>query len=389
MSEVVEEYIKEREQRAPKEKVDVIYGSDIEPREVEWLWYPYIPAGKITIIQGDPGEGKSTFALALSAIMSTGAPMPLSEEQRAPANVIYQNTEDDLADTVVPRFLKYGGDPSRLIIINEKERALNFSDDRIARAIKEHEAKLIVFDPLSSYLGGDVSMNLANEVRERFNEIIRVAQETRCAIIIVSHMNKEEGAKAIYRTSGSVDVIGAARSGLAIAAYPSDPTLKVMSVYKANLAEKGKSILFSVGESVEWLDKIDLSADTLLGYSALAEGGEKQTKVDWAKTFLLDSLREGALARGELARRAEKSGVGWRTVQRAKSLLPIECFKGKEASRCGSCVTKSAAGSTTPPKADRGSGKTLARKCFSGSPGGTPGPRPIGDRCSGLPLQRR
>lgn len=325
MSELTRE---ELEILQPRKKVDVIYGSEIEPKEVEWLWYPYIPAGKITIVQGDPGEGKSTFALALAAILTRGSELPFTDDERAPVNVIYQNTEDDLADTVLPRFLKYGGDPTRLIIINEKKHALTFSDDRIIQAIQEHDAKLLVFDPLSSYLGGDVSMNLANEVRLKFNEIIRVAQETHCAILIVSHMNKTQGAKAIYRTSGSVDVIGAARSGLVIATYPNDPSLRVMSVYKSNLAEKGKSILFSVGESVEWIDQIDLSADTLLGYTEMNADGDKQTKVEWAKTFLLDSLRNGPLAQNELARRAEESGVGWRTVQRAKSLLPIECFKG-------------------------------------------------------------
>ena len=106
------------------EKLRIIAGSEIEPKEVEWLWYPYIPYGKVTMIQGDPGEGKSTFVLNLAAMLTTGTPLPFSVGEYEPMNVIYQNTEDDPEDTVVPRFMNAGGDLNRIFFIDESDAAL-------------------------------------------------------------------------------------------------------------------------------------------------------------------------------------------------------------------------------------------------------------------------
>ena len=131
----------------------IISGSEIEPKEVDWLWYPYIPYGKITIVQGDPGEGKSTFVLNLAAMLTTGTPLPYSHNRHEPMNVIYQNTEDDAEDTVVPRFISAGGDLNRIFFIDERSQALSFSDDRIGETIRRTGAKLIIFDPLASYIG--------------------------------------------------------------------------------------------------------------------------------------------------------------------------------------------------------------------------------------------
>lgn len=151
------------------ENLRIISGSEIEPKEVDWLWYPYIPYGKITIVQGDPGEGKSTFVLNLAAMLTTGTPLPYSTEEYEPMNVIYQNTEDDAEDTVVPRFINAGGDLNRIFFIDERSQALSFADDRIGETIRRTGAKLIIFDPLASYIGAEVSLNQANEVRSRMN----------------------------------------------------------------------------------------------------------------------------------------------------------------------------------------------------------------------------
>ena len=143
-------------------ELKLIQASDIEVREVEWLWYPFIPAGKVTIIQGDPGDGKSTFMLDLAARMSTGRSFPFEEEiEREPQKVIYQTTEDDADDTVVPRFLRAGGDPNNLLFIDEREKRITFADDRIAEAIKKTDAKMLILDPLSAYIG-ECSLNQAN-----------------------------------------------------------------------------------------------------------------------------------------------------------------------------------------------------------------------------------
>lgn len=310
-------------------KNKIIRGSEITPREVEWLWYPYIPYGKITIIQGDPGEGKSTFVINLAAMLTKGKSLPFSDETIEPMNVIYQNTEDDLEDTVIPRFLYAGGDPDRIFFIDEKEEALTFADvDKIADAIRKTEAKLIVFDPLTSYIGEDISINLANEVRARFNYLIDIAKETKCAIVIVSHMNKMSGTKALYRTLGSIDIVGSARSCLVIGTSKEDPQVKVMAVQKSNLAEKGAAILFSVGEEMlHWIDTAEVTADELVGAFSASTGRKTNTKVEQAKETLELLLRDEAMPQKDVMAKMKELGISQRTAEIAKAELGIKSIK--------------------------------------------------------------
>lgn len=307
----------------------IIRGSEITPQQVEWLWYPYIPYGKITIIQGDPGEGKSTFVLNLAAMLTKGKSLPFSDETIEPMNIIYQNTEDDLEDTVIPRFLYAGGDPDRIFFIDEKEEALTFADvDKIADAIRKTEAKLIVFDPLTSYIGEDISINLANEVRARFNYLIDIAKETKCAIVIVSHMNKMSGTKALYRTLGSIDIVGSARSCLVIGTSKEDPQVKVMAVQKSNLAEKGAAILFSVGEEMlHWIDTAEVTADELVGAFSASAGRKTNTKVEQAKETLELLLRDEAMPQKDVMARMKELGTSQRTAEIAKAELGIKSIK--------------------------------------------------------------
>ena len=176
---------------AEKPKLELITASESEPKEVQWLWYPYLPLGKVSIVQGDPGDGKSTFLLTIAAKLTNGEILPFTEPETPPEpmKVVYQTTEDDADDTVVPRFMKAGVNRDRLIFIKETQSPLTFADERIGDAIKATGAKLMILDPLSSYIG-DCSLNAANEVRPQFNHLIRAAKENGCTIIVVDHMNK-------------------------------------------------------------------------------------------------------------------------------------------------------------------------------------------------------
>lgn len=125
--------------------LEIVRASDIEPKEVKWLWYPYIPFGKVTLLQGDPGDGKSKFMLSLAALLSKGEALPFSdEEEREPITIIYQTTEDDADDTVVPRFNSAGGNGDNLIFIKEDMKSLSFGDNRIREAIEKYNAKLLI-----------------------------------------------------------------------------------------------------------------------------------------------------------------------------------------------------------------------------------------------------
>ena len=151
--------------------------NEVEATTINWLWYPYIPFGKITVIQGDPGDGKTTIVLAIAAALTTGVPLPESDKIIEPVTVIFQTAEDGLGDTVKPRLVQSGADCERVIVIDESEKELSLSDLRIVQAITQTGAKLFILDPLQAYLGADVDMHRANEIRPVLKRIGAIAEE--------------------------------------------------------------------------------------------------------------------------------------------------------------------------------------------------------------------
>ena len=243
---------------------EILCFADIQAEEVRWLWYPYIPYGKITILQGDPGCGKTMAVLSLAALLSKGESLPFEEAVREPINILYQTSEDGIADTIKPRLESAGANCTRIKIINEEKRALTFDDPRLEQSILQENAQLLILDPLSAYIGPTVSMNQANEVRGAFRSLYAMAQRTKCAVLIVAHMNKMSGISALYRTSGSIDIAGAVRSILTVTRYQRSPTQRVLVPVKSNLAAAGPALLFELSDHVEWLRQLDEDAESLL-----------------------------------------------------------------------------------------------------------------------------
>jgi KaiC/GvpD/RAD55 family RecA-like ATPase len=277
--------------------LEIFRASEITPKEVKWLWYPYIPFGKVTLLQGDPGDGKSKLMLSLAAFLSVGKKLPFTEdeEQHEPMTVIYQTTEDDADDTIVPRFNSSGGNGDNLIFIKEDVKTLTFGDERIREAIEKYNARLLILDPLSSYIGEECSMNNANETRAEFNHLIAVAKDTGCAIVIISHMNKAKDTSPLYRTNGSIDIAGAARSILAVTktANKENPAERYLVQVKSNLAPMGSAIVFEVADKgVNFLDEVELSAEDAFAATALRMGRPNERE-EAAKDFIRDILRNG------------------------------------------------------------------------------------------------
>lgn len=314
-------------EQTTKPKLEIITASEIEPKEVQWLWYPYFPLGKVSIVQGDPGDGKSTFLLTIAAMLTNGEILPFSEPETLlePMKVIYQTTEDDADDTVVPRFMKAGGNRDRLIFIKE-DKPLTFADERIGEAIRETGAKLLILDPLSSYIG-DCSLNAANEVRPEFNHLIRAAKENGCTIIVVDHMNKGEAQKALYRTPGSIDVVGAVRSVNTIVCDPDDRDKRYFVQTKSNLAPMGNAISFSVGEKgIDFIEELDATPDELMNrFSAVI--GRPDDKTQEAMTFISEMLAEGPLSSKECEARLREAGIKASTAKKAKKMLGVVSSK--------------------------------------------------------------
>jgi RecA-family ATPase len=244
--------------------------NEVQAEPVKWLWHPYIPYGKITLVQGDPGDGKTTFVLAVAALLSNGQPMPECDSTSPiiPQTVIYQTAEDGLADTIKPRLVEIGADCSRVVVIDESEQPLSFSDSRIEQAIAQTQARLLILDPLQAYLGIDVDMHRANEIRPIFKTLANVAERTGCAILVIGHMNKAAGqTKGMYRGLGSIDIAAAVRSILLVGRDKDNPNTRVMAHLKSSLAPQGKAIAFELdGSGFRWVGVYEMGIDELLNW---------------------------------------------------------------------------------------------------------------------------
>ena len=297
-------------------KLEIIKASEITPKEVRWLWYPYIPFGKVTLLQGDPGDGKSKLMLSLAALLSKGAPLPFADE-------------DDADDTVVPRFNSAGGDGDRLIFIKKDEKSLTFGDDRIREAVEKYHAKLLILDPMSSYIGDTCSMNNANETRAEFNHLIAVAKNTSCAIVIIAHMNKAKDTSPLYRTNGSIDIAGAARSILAVTrtANKQNPAERYLVQVNSNLAPMGSAILFEVvDKGVNFLDELELSAEDAFSASA-PRMGRPNAREEAATDFIRSLLAGGRQLASDCEAKLEAAGFKKSTYKKSKKKAGVRSVK--------------------------------------------------------------
>ena len=209
-------------------ELQMIKMSEIQSQEVSWLWFPFIPYGKLTIVQGDPGDGKTTLVLNIAAKLSTGEGLDSEMKLAEPLNVIYQTAEDGLADTVKPRLELAGADCENISVIDESIKSLSMIDERLEEAIIRTKAKMLILDPIQAYLGGGMDMNRANEARDMTKKLATLAEKYQCAIVLVGHMNKAAGNKAAYRGMGSIDFFAVARSVLLVGRVEGEANIRAV-----------------------------------------------------------------------------------------------------------------------------------------------------------------
>ena len=301
------------------ETVKIIRMSDVELTPVEWLWKPYLPFGKLSVLQGNPGEGKTYFAMHLAAACTNGKLLP-NMERMEPFNVLYQTAEDGLGDTVKPRLIEAGADLDRVLVIDDSEVQLTLSDERIEKAIIENNARLVIIAPIQAYLGADVDMNRANEVRPIFMRLGQVAQRTGCAILLIGHLNKAAGMQSLQRGLGSIDIAAAVRSVMFIGKLKHDPTMRILTHEKSSLAPPGASLAFSLGDEggFRWVGEYDITADEML--SGIEP--QRETKTQQAKDLICTLLAGGKQVLSEdIDKAALERGIPGRTVRDAKREL--------------------------------------------------------------------
>ena len=303
-----------------KTELKLIQMSDIETEEVSWLWYPFIPYGKLTIVQGDPGDGKTTLVLNIAARLSKGDPMDDGMRCDEPINIIYQTAEDGLADTVKPRLENAGADCSRIMVIDESDKSLSMADERLEEALQKTNAKLLILDPIQAYLGGGMDMNRANEARDMTKRLGALAEKYKCAIVLIGHMNKAAGNKAAYRGMGSIDFYAVARSVLLVGRIEEEPNKRAVVQIKNNLAAFGHAKAFELSEGgFDWIGDYEITADEVLGGIA-----PKANKLERAKA-LLRELAEAhdMMPSSEIYDLAKEEGISQRTLENAKKELYI------------------------------------------------------------------
>lgn len=319
--------------RRNEPNLKLINMEQVEIEKIGWLLYPFIPFGKVTIVQGDPGEGKTTMVLQIIAKLTKGeAVLPsdsdesdLEEKTMAlePVNVIYQTAEDGLGDTIKPRLLSAGADCSRVMVIDDNDQALTMMDARLEEAIIKTNARLVVLDPIQGFLGTAVDMHRANEIRPLMKRMAVLAEKYHCAIILIGHMNKNSNGKSSYRGLGSIDFQAAARSVLIVGRIKDEPEIRVVCHVKSSLAPEGKSIAFRLDKDTgfEWIGEYDISADDLLS------GDNRGQKIHAAKEFLKEILAFGSVAQTKVAEEAESRRIKKKTLWNAKKELEIDSVK--------------------------------------------------------------
>ena len=252
----------------------------VTAQPVEWLWYPYLPLGKLVMLDGDPGVGKSLFALQLAAVLSRGLPLPDQVGKPTgwhggPQTTILLAREDSLADTVKPRLDAAGADAARVKVFHSYEGAAKdvhaFTFQAMAlleRVMADHQPRLVIIDPLQAYLGSKVDMAKSNQTRPLLEALGTLAERYACTVLVIRHFTKpgEGSAKAIHRGMGGMDFMGAARTGLGIEQHPGDPRQALLFQHKSNVGPLGRTQVFSKEQGrFEWCGVSRITAEDLAG----------------------------------------------------------------------------------------------------------------------------
>lgn len=324
--------------------------ADIEEKKVPWLWFPFIPLGRLTILEGDPGQGKSWFSLAVATCVSLGSwleLMPDEENWSKPSGVVYVTCEDDPEDTIKKRLRILQASQAQIHHLTGKAKLnspvlnVTLADLPIlAQAIDATQAKLLIIDPIQAYLPNGADMNKAEQIRPLLSKLQRLASEKNVAILIVRHLAKGSKDRALYKGMGSIDFTAAARSVLVCAerkeleefSQPHDGSkpqlLKrrfAVAQVKNNISARGPAVEFELArDSFLWVGTADISADQLLAPSMGGVSSIGTGSVQEAKTFLLTVLNGGNSDVAAVKKQARQAGIDPGALSAAKIELKIE-----------------------------------------------------------------
>jgi hypothetical protein len=300
---------------------------------VVWLWPGYIPFRKVTVLDGDPGLGKSTILIDIAARLSTGQALPNGKRHK-PAGTILLMGEDGAGDTIVPRLINAGADLAKIGIRDtypngqgqEVPPSFPSNLDKLADDILAADASLVVIDPVMSYLDPDINSNNDQQVRRALMPLAQLAEESGCAIVLLRHLNKSTSSSALYRGGGSIGFVGVARSGLIVARDPDAPERVVLASTKSNLGPPPPSLNYRLVGCENGAARVEWEGHSTHTAASLVENqvsNEDRTALDEAISFLREALSIGLRLAKEVQKEARDAGISERTLRRARELLGI------------------------------------------------------------------
>jgi len=320
------------EYKLESEGVSLVCMAEVEPESVSWLWLPYIPEGKLTLLEGDPGIGKSWVSLAIATAVSLGNGLP-GTEATEPQAVLLASAEDGLGDTIRPRLDAMAANVGNVHAI---KGALDFGNEGLVILegyIEQVNPALVIIDPLVAYIGAGVDIHRANETRAVMAKLADIAEKHGCAILAVRHLTKGGTLKPIYRGLGSIDFAAACRSVLLAGNDPDNPQKRGLVQIKSNLAPMGKAIGFELRDGgFYWTGDSDLTAARIL---AIEDSGGGKSARDEAADFLRDELANGPVEAAQVWRDAKEAGLSDITVKRAKAILGVITRRQGETGKRG------------------------------------------------------
>jgi hypothetical protein len=305
--------------------------SQLAPRPVTWFWPGRLALGKLAMLDGDPGLGKSLLALDLCARLSTGRPFPDDAPGAGPSNAIILNAEDGAQDTTRPRLQALGADLERIFLLHFEGASglplrLPGQPALLDAALERTRALLVVLDPVVAFLDGSVCCNSDQGVRRALLPLVALAERHHCVVLLIRHLNKLAGGRALYRGGGSIGFLGVCRSGWLVGRDPGEPDRRVLAQVKNNLAPPQPSLAFTVqapggaDPRLEWLGPSPLTADELLAGEPVAAAMPRR---DRARDFVADFLADGPRTAREVWEAARELGLSERTLYRAREPLQV------------------------------------------------------------------
>jgi hypothetical protein len=303
--------------------------SAVEPRNVEFSWFPYLVRGAVNLLEGDPGTGKTYLLCTVAACFSAGIALPGQDKAR-PASVLFMSAEDDPDTTLVRRLMRMGADLTRITYTTRYFRLEDEQLDWIEKHIVEKGVELVILDPLVAYMQGGVDMNKANETRPFMARLAELAKRTNVTIIGLRHLTKGSKDKAIYRGLGSIDITAAARSAIMLGLHPEDEDVRVLMHIKHNLSERGASLAYELiggdynrGQvpRLKWLGEVNVRPEDL--EPRPGQAGRPDDARQAAKSFLQQYLADGPRPIKDVLTAGERRSFSERTVRRAAKDLGL------------------------------------------------------------------